>query len=465
MMRWGSLRGTTTRHVVAACFLLPIGLATTCAFAQATPADFDPRSPLGCDLPSSREALNLRDALRIGLCVNPELKRAYARQREQAAEIDVAKGAYYPTLRLTQSHSKVSKTTDYNDVFGTQFKLRGPSSDTNLVLSWVLYDFGLRAANLEGARSLLLASLAEQDQAYRDAVVEIVRAFMKARYATTVAQVAAQSVDSAARSVDITQGLATGGANSRIDLLLAKNALGQAQLRKIRSDSERNATIAELNSRLGLALTTPQTLVGDDFSALATLEFADATRIIEAAQRDPRVQAASHMLTAARAREAAARADGKPVVTFYSSAYKSLSPPSQATTDVRIRGNEYGIRFEWPLFDGYARSSRARATMAQVQAAEAELGLTLRDTQAMLWKLYEEVDAGRKKLKLAQEMVTNAETAFGLAEGRYRSGIGSLLELLRAQQDLDNQRLESLQAANDAHTASFTLAIALGIFH
>jgi outer membrane protein len=122
------------------------------------------------------------------------------------------------------------------------------------------------------------------------------------------------------------------------------------------------------------------------------------------------------------------------------------------------------VRLEWPLFDGFARASRRRATVAQTQAAEAELALALRDTQAMLWKVYEEVSAGRKKLDLSKEMVANAETAFDLAEGRYRSGIGSLLELFKAKQDLDNQQLEAVQAANDAHTASFALAIALGIF-
>jgi outer membrane protein TolC len=89
--------------------------------------------------------------------------------------------------------------------------------------------------------------------------------------------------------------------------MLARNALSQAQLRKIQSDSERNAAVAELNSRLGLSLSTPQTIADDDFSSVATIDFDNASRIIEAAQRDPRVQAATHMLQAARTRGRGAR--------------------------------------------------------------------------------------------------------------------------------------------------------------
>ena len=81
------------------------------------------------------------------LCRNPITHEAWANARVQAAQVGVARSDYLPDLngKLAASRSR----TD-----GQTTNLRNAS----LTLSWLLYDFGARDANLEYARQLLSAA-------------------------------------------------------------------------------------------------------------------------------------------------------------------------------------------------------------------------------------------------------------------------------------------------------------------
>ena len=75
------------------------------------------------------------------LCRNPRTHEAWANARVQAAQVGIARSDYLPDLdgRIAATHSR----TD-----GQSTDLRSAS----LTLSWLLYDFGARDANLEYAR-------------------------------------------------------------------------------------------------------------------------------------------------------------------------------------------------------------------------------------------------------------------------------------------------------------------------
>ena len=93
-------------------------------------------------------ALNLLEVVNLALCNNPQTREAWASARVQAAEVGVSKASYLPSPNLTAS--------------GNRSRLEGAPSvyqrNIGLNLSYLLYDFGGRAANLENARQLLAAA-------------------------------------------------------------------------------------------------------------------------------------------------------------------------------------------------------------------------------------------------------------------------------------------------------------------
>src|SRR5262249_32375866 len=92
-----------------------------------------------------------------------------------------------------------------------------------------------------------------------------------------------------------------------------------------------------------------------------------------------------------------------------------------------------GLSLTWPLYQGGltdAQVSQARANLISIEAQIAALrqSILVQVQQARLT-----VVASREALKAAEEALVNAQQQLRLAEGRYETGVGSVIELGDAQ--------------------------------
>ena len=115
--------------------------------ATVSGSDFLPCQPL-----APNAVYGVLQVVNQALCRNPITHEAWANARVQAAQVGIARSDYLPDLdgRIAATHSR----TD-----GQSTDLRS----TSLTLSWLLYDFGARDANLEYARQLLSAASSTLD--------------------------------------------------------------------------------------------------------------------------------------------------------------------------------------------------------------------------------------------------------------------------------------------------------------
>ncbi|WP_319244219.1 TolC family protein, partial [uncultured Propionivibrio sp.] len=65
-------------------------------------------------------------------------------------------------------------------------------------------------------------------------------------------------------------------------------------------------------------------------------------------------------------------------------------------------------------------------------------------------------------LRTAADLLASAEQSERVALGRYRAGVGTLIDLLNAQSALAAARVQRIQAALDWHVSRATLAKAVG---
>lgn len=107
-------------------------------------------APCTNELPA--QALSAMDAVDLALCNHPQTREVWAAARVQAALVGVARSAWLPDLdaRLAASRN-ANETRTFNQ------------SNASLTLSWLVYDFGQRSANINNARELLGAAAATQD--------------------------------------------------------------------------------------------------------------------------------------------------------------------------------------------------------------------------------------------------------------------------------------------------------------
>src|SRR5690606_7661782 len=145
-------------------------------------------------------------AVERALCANPRTAQAWAWVQRDAAQVDVARGAYLPQLDARGSLARTSQDVRYTDLEGFDSSLHARSSTVGLSLSWVLYDFGARAAELRRARHLLNAASAAHSQAIQDVFRETADAYHAAQAAQAAVAARREAEDVAAQSFEVADG-------------------------------------------------------------------------------------------------------------------------------------------------------------------------------------------------------------------------------------------------------------------
>ncbi|MEO8796888.1 MAG: TolC family protein, partial [Polyangiaceae bacterium] len=123
---------------------------------------------------------------------------------------------------------------------------------------------------------------------------------------------------------------------------------------------------------------------------------------------------------------------------------------------------DVGLLVSWPLFQG-------GLTRAQVDEAEANLQSVEQQKVAEVLQIRLDVEQARLALRAAKaslgatdEAVKNAQEQLRLADARYTTGIGSIIELTDAQLAYANAAAQSVQARYGLAIARVQLLNALG---
>ncbi len=420
-------------------------------------------------------ALNLPEVVNLALCNNPQTREAWASARVQAAQIGISKASYLPSPSLTASGNR-SRIDTAPSVY---------QRNLGLSLSYLLYDFGTRAANLENARQLLDAATATQDSTVQAVFLSAVQAFYQTQATLAALNAARESERAAKESFAAAEARYATGSATPADKLQAQTAYSQSTLNRITADGNMKNAKGALANMLGLDanrdvslvaangfsaqqssftnppkldVTTPTKGAGyaEEGDALKVFERDVAALIEEARQRRPDIYAATAQVKAAESNVDAARASGKPSISLTASTNQS------ANAGVISRGSSAGINLSVPIFSGFAPTYRIRAAEAQVETQKAKLeGLRLK-VALDVWTAYQNLTTATQSLRSTADLLNSAEQSERVALGRYKAGVGSMLDVLNAQSALASARQQRIQSTFSWNISRATLAQAMG---
>ncbi|MFZ2301473.1 MAG: TolC family protein [Gallionella sp.] len=424
-----------------------------------------PGDPCAKTMPG--DALNLADVVNLALCNNPQTREAWANARVQAAQVGVSRASYLPSASLTASgeRSWVDSASAVNQ------------HSISLSLSYLLYDFGARDANLENARQLLNAAVATQDSTVQAVFLSAVQAFYQAQAALAALDAANESERAAKESFAAAEARYTAGSATPADKLQAQTAYSQATLNRITADGNLKNTKGTLANILGLdanrnvplAATeklqaslplSPTKKEGDsdraESEALKIFERDVAELIEEARQRRPDLSAAAAQVKAAEANADAVRAADKPSISL------SASTNQSTTSGDTSRGSSVGITLSVPIFSGYAPTYRIRAAEAQLETRSAQLDKLRLQIALDVWTAYQNLATATQSLRSTADLLNSAEQSERVALGRYKAGVGNMLDVLNAQSALASARQQRIQSTFNWNISRATLAQAMG---
>lgn len=422
---------------------------------------------------SATAPLTLADVVDRTLCRNPRSREAWANARVQAAQVGVARAAYLPTLDANaglernwtsgRSGSSSSFGGDGSDSLRSGFGSSGGSNSYNQLsaganLSYLLYDFGARDATLENARQLFEAANATQDRVVQELFFSAIQGY----YQVNATQAALESAREAERSSQASLDAATArykvGIATPADRLQAQTAYSQAVLDRIRAEGALNTARGTLASLMGMdaqrdyALqAAPETPATEPFRANID------ELIAEARKRRPDLVAAEAQVAAAQADIDAARAANKPKIsvgTDFSYLDRESSSP--------VRSGGIGLSVTVPLFTGFANTYRIRSATEQIEARKAARDQVALQIALDVWQAYQNLQTETQSVQSSQDLVSSATQNADVALGRYKAGVGNIIDVITAQSALSTARAQRIQARFNWDISRASLAFSMG---
>ncbi|MEZ4432934.1 MAG: TolC family protein [bacterium] len=121
-----------------------------------------------------------------------------------------------------------------------------------------------------------------------------------------------------------------------------------------------------------------------------------------------------------------------------------------------------GIQLQWNLFGGFATQAAVAQQDAEIRKAETQYEQAIQGVRLEVTRALRQVDSARRQLDAQTRNVERAELNYRHAEIRVREGVSSALERREASQQLDESRLNRLQAVHDLLLAWIDYEIAIG---
>lgn len=404
-----------------------------------------------CQLPAEQTLLGLAEVVDQSLCNNPRTREAWANARVQAGLTGVSQAAYLPSLNAVASSSRKRTDIGTNSQSVTQ-------NTASLSLSYLLYDFGGREANLENSRQLLNAAISTQDATRQAVFLSALQAFYQVHATDAAVQAAWESERAAQESFKAAEARYLAGTATPADKLQAQTAYSQAMLTRIKAEGSLKNAQGTLANVMGLEAQRPVRLAPIQ-AAFPEQRFERDldTLVAEARRNRPDLQSAEARFQAAQASIAAARADGMPALSV------AAGPGYQSIDGVSSRTGSIGLTLNIPLFTGFANSYQIRAAEARAEASAAQRQQLAQQVALEVWQSYQNLLTATQTLRTTADLLASAEASERVARGRYQAGVGNILDLLNAQSALASARLQRVQSAFDWHVSRAALAQAMGV--
>lgn len=403
-----------------------------------------------CRASANTAPLTLAEAVDFALCNNPQTRLAWANARAQAAQVGIAESAYLPTLSATAGRSRNTSDSGtsitYNQTTGA------------LSASYLLYDFGGRAAALESARQLMVALATTQDATLQSVFLATVQTYYQLYAAEAAVAAARESERASGESLKAAEARYRIGAGTPADRLQAQTAASQATLTRIQAEGNAKTALGTLANAMGLdAQDAPALAPPVDALPDAAFERNLGELIAAAKRARPDLAAAEAQVRAAQAGIAAARATGMPNISLGAGSSYNDTGLTNAT-----RATSIGVTLSIPLFTGFNTTYRVRSAEAQLDAKTAQRDQLAKQVSLDVWRSYFALTTSIEAVRASADLVASAEASERVATGRYKAGVGGILDLLNAQSALANARQQNIQALYNWRIAKAALAQAMG---
>lgn len=375
------------------------------------------------------------------------------------ARLAAARGAYLPQVSLTAGISR-SNQSNPTQAVSEPIDLEQAS----VGMHQELINFGKTAAQVDAARANVDISQGTVREQAVEVAHEVRRAYVTWVQARGLEDQARVQVQDDQRLYQQAQAFFKAGTRARLDVTRALTTLEQARASLLAAHTATD----QARAALAVAIGDPASPVpfGHRHPTEGVPAFATVPAIARQSLDTLQTQAlANHpTLAGAGARIALAHAGRE-------SAEAADKPDLGADASFGGRARDLGgapswtvaMSLGWPLFNGGAFEQQRTAARLQEEAATSDLHNTEDQVILGVQNAYLAMQGAAARLPATSAELASAKENLYQAEGRYRAGVGSIIEVSDAQALLATAEADQLRAVAAYHLAIGDLIAAVGL--
>ena len=429
---------------------------------QAPPPPMEKNTTLGPEnLNPPAKKLMLADLVDVALRINPSTQSTWEQARASAADWASSRGAYYPTLSGDASGYGMGGDSS-SGYYGT----------VSLSLSYLLFDFGGRAATVESARQALMAANWNHNQSIQDILRNVPQAYYT--YIGNRAQVRASESDleEALTSLKSTEQRKKAGVSTIADVLQARARVDQVRLDLVSNRGAVKISRGNLATTIGWPANADFDVEeGPEDLPLNTLAENTQTLIALALRDRPDLSASRAAVYQSKAELKKAESALWPKLVATGNAGWSGLDGSLSDSDYFDSGGNIsssdtsfygGLSLQIPIFEGFSLRNKIRSAEARLKATRADLRQKEESVISDVWSAFYNMQTAAQQVDSSETLLISSKESFRVSLARYRAGVAEIVELLNAQSTLTSARTQRVQARTDLFISYAELMHAIG---
>lgn len=393
---------------------------------------------------------------------NHQVSEAYSHAMPTAS-LD---GTFQHYFKVPQTIFSLPNFDDANEPpirIKTQF---GSENNVNLGLNitqplWLAGKVGMALEIAKDYRELALQGM---DANLEDLHQQLVQLFYGAILADRFLEISNEALLQANRHLETTERLYAQGMISEYDVIRAKVAVANLRPQVISAKGQKDLTYLALKNLLGLERDNELQIIGDLESNGVVVQ--DTQHAFDKAEqnrsefRQLELQASLY--------------DGQYKIEKRNAYWPNFL--LNVGWQTAAQANDWNVgKYEFlggwgatlvlqvPLFDGFASHYRAEQALVNKKIAQRNKEMLSQGVALQINSAISDFQRAQSELSVAEETVAQAERGLSIAELRYKEGMGTQLEVLDAQLQLNTSKVNLQKAKFDLLTANAAYERALGI--
>ena len=406
----------------------------------------------------SAETVTIEESVAIALKNHENVTEAQAAVQQAVARTLQSKSARNPTVTASASYTHpVYFNVAAGDGFGgIPFFTQAPQgTQEQIVIRQLLFDFNRTRSAVKAAEARTIAARAGLEAARQQLAFEVRKAYLELLQSQRLAEVRLYALENQLIHVEQARKLHATGLGLPIDVVRTQTAYANAVQQFTETRNQALIDRVELASFMGIDPRTPFTIDTPN-KAEKLPESLDALIELALKQR-PGLKQSQAQIEAQKFTLENLKASNKPRISTSLSLSGNQVEPQPQTEQIALM-----LNLEWPLYDGgLARAQQAEA-QAGLKANEAQLSRLQRQVTSDVTNAYIRKRTAEQKISNSEHEVKGAEESVRVASGRYKLGLGGILEVLDAEQALTVARTNQVNARTQLDQALVALEFVLG---